>query len=193
MRKWEPLVSMNCLVPCSKLTVTSGISCGEDVLVSIAGLSEAEINMFCRGIDATKKCVKLSIFGGQTAQQTVRVFSSICVAPIMNHAATGGLKYSLESSSHWMPLTSSDSMVPLGFCKKTIPIRPEEEWIYVEERKVWQRLSEPGASRRYYLEVSYFCAQHFIPYLLFSHCLQLCSFKTLRKLLSCGSTNLLIH
>jgi hypothetical protein len=151
VRNWKPLVAMKCLVPCSKITVASGSPCADDVLLSVAGLNETEMNMLCRGNDSTE--VKISLFGGQAAQQVVRVFSAICVAPIMNYAATHGFKYSLEPGSPWLPIAPSDSMIPFGYCRKTLPIRPEEEWIFIEERKAWQRISESGASRRYYQEV----------------------------------------
>lgn len=147
MKNWIP-VGVGCMVPRSKIQVDSPRD-ASDVLVSVGGLSDSDMTMLCRDSCPTDKLVRLNATGGQRAQQTVRVFNSVCVPSILQYAAASGLKHDLSPEAPWIML--KDSSVPFGRCEKTIPTRPTETWFFDEERQIWDRRSEAGASRQYYL------------------------------------------
>jgi len=93
---------------------------------------------------------KLHFSGSQDAQQSIRIFNSLCVAPLLKYAAEHGLSYDLSPDATWTSLEQNTD-VYFGCCETTIPRRPEEHWYRDEERQSWERRSDPGASRRYYL------------------------------------------
>ncbi|KAI2504230.1 pyrimidine dimer repair by nucleotide-excision repair [Fragilaria crotonensis] len=134
-----------CLIPTSNLKVTSK---GErkDILIAINGFSETEVQMFRRGTDSTGR-MKLNMSNGTQAQQTVRVFNAVCVAPILKHAASEGLKLDASPNAKWERIFPSNASVPFGTCKSTVPDRPTETWFFNEERKAWR-----GAARRVHHE-----------------------------------------
>lgn len=150
-RRYVPLSRLKCLIPTSNLKVTSK---GErkDILIAINGFSETEVQMFRRGTDSTGR-IKLNMSNGTQAQQTVRVFNAVCVAPILKHAASEGLKLDASPNAKWERIFPSNASVPFGTCKSTVPDRPTETWFFNEERKAWERSSEAGASRAYYLRL----------------------------------------
>lgn len=152
LKNWVPLTKMECMVPFSEITVDSPRG-SSDVLVSVSGLSEDNITMLCRGIASTEDHVKLDVVGGQKAQQTIRVFNAVCVAPILRHTAKVGLKYEVKANAPWIDLVPRNPLVPFGCCRSTLPAPPVEDWFWDEERKLWDRRSESGASRKYYLEL----------------------------------------
>lgn len=149
LKNWVP-ISMECMVPECMIQVDSPRDSSE-VLVSVSGLSESHVKMLCRDVAATNDPVKLKTVGGQEAQQTVRVFNSVCVASILQYASASGLKYDLTPDAPWKELSPKNSALPFGCCKATVPDRPKEIWFFDKERDMWDRRSEPGASRRYYL------------------------------------------
>ena len=150
-RRYVPLSRMKCLIPTSNLKVTSK---GEekDTLIALNGFSETEVQMFRRGSDSTGR-MKLNMSNGTQAQQTVRVFNAVCVAPILKHAASEGLKLDASPHAKWEHIAPSNASIPFGTCKSTLPDRPTETWFFNEERKAWERSSEAGASRAYYLRL----------------------------------------
>ena len=152
LRHWTPLHLMECLLPPSTIKVDSPHD--SDNLFTVGGLSEAEVALLCRGKDFREDEVKLRVVGGQEAQKTLRAFNSFCVAPILKHAAGFGLKYDFKPDSPWIPIEPSDASLPFGCCHVTVPRRPNEAWTFDEGRQAWERLSKPGAARKYYLAVS---------------------------------------
>ena len=151
VKNWVP-VSMQCMVPVSEIEVYSPRDASE-LLVSIEGLSESDVTMLCRDSTTKEDLVKLNVVGGQRAQQTVRVFNSVCVASILRYAAASGLKYDLKPDAPWTNISPRNPDVPFGCCQSTVPLRPIETWFFDEERQLWDRRSEPGASRSYYLDL----------------------------------------
>jgi len=150
---WKAMSTLECLIPASNIKVDSPKNDSE-VLVSVSGLNETEVSMLCRESGLSKdngQNVELNLVKGQKAQQTVRIFNSICVVPILKYASKHGLKHDLSTDAAWTDLHLLKGDVPFGTCLTTTPKRPSEEWYYDDERKAWQRRSEPGASRRYYL------------------------------------------
>ena len=123
-----------------------------DVLVTISGFSDSEIQMLRRGSNSSGR-IKLNVSSGTQAQQTVRVFNAVCVAPILKHAAIEGLKLDTTPDAKWEQIVPANASVPFGTCRFTLPDRPNEIWLFNEERKAWERSSEPGASRAYYLQL----------------------------------------
>lgn len=95
--------------------------------------------------------VKLKVSGGQTSQQIVRSFNSLCTAPILKFAAQHGLKYDISRNADWIDISSSGNTLAFGRCTKTVPPRPSESWLFNADRSSWERFTEPGASRKYYL------------------------------------------
>jgi len=150
-KQWRNLCDLQCLIPTSNLTVSSAGE-GKNTLVSVNGFSETEIQMFRRGANSSGR-VKLNVTNGTQAQQTVRVFNAICVSSILQHAARNGLKLDSSPESKWIRLNPSNASVPFGTCKITLPDRPTETWFFDKERKSWERSSEAGASRAYYLKL----------------------------------------
>ena len=148
-KRWVP-VSVKCMIPSSTIEVDSPRDASE-VLVTVSGISETDMNMLCRNSDPSEHVVKLNAVGGQKAQQTVRVFNSVCVSSILQYAAGSGLKYDVTPNAQWMTLLPKGQATPFGFCDVTVPVRPTEKWYFNEEREIWDRRSEPGASRSYYL------------------------------------------
>ena len=91
LKNWVSLAKMECMIPFSEVTVDSprGLS---DILVSVDGLSKDDSTMLCHGNTATEDHIKLDVIGGQKAQQTIQVFNTVCVAPILRYTAKIGLK-----------------------------------------------------------------------------------------------------
>lgn len=152
LRNWIPLTRLECQVPPSNIKIESPKD-ESNVLVSISGLNETEVSMLCRGNNSAESSdyTEINVIRGQKAQQTVRVFNAICVVPILRHAAQNGLKYNVHPDSLWTKVLPSSKNVVFGRCEDTVPRRPTEEWYFDVERSAWQRRSEPGASRQYYL------------------------------------------
>jgi hypothetical protein len=153
---WQAAPSVKCLVPASRIRVESVDK--NNSLVVVSGLRDTDVAMLCRSATgaeagpADESLLKLNVHSGQQAQQIVRVINSAVVAPILKHAAMGKLKHDLSPHAAWKVLEAKKNE-PFGSCQKTIPIRPTELWYFDEERKAWERSSEPGASRKYYQEL----------------------------------------
>jgi SNF2-related domain len=143
------LQRITCLIPKSELSVTSKGE-NEDTLLILRGLSKSEIQMFRRESDLSGK-FRLNVSSGPQAQHIVRVFNTICVPRILKHAATFGIKLDLSPHANWEYLQPANKAIPFGTCNTTIPDPPRETWYFCDERKSWERSSEPGASRAYYL------------------------------------------
>lgn len=146
---WKKL-SMTCSSFANYLTVESPKNEISSLLVKMNGLSESEINDLCCRDDESgvEPLVRLNVHRGAKAQQTVRRFNLLCVAPILKHAAANGLKYDLSLNAPWKKIEPSG--VLFGCCHVTLPPRPIESWSFDTERGLWERQSEPGASRRYF-------------------------------------------
>jgi len=156
IRNWSSLC-MECLVPESSIQVHSPKSRESDLL-TVHGLKDEDINMFTRCFDvdtitkfSNSNRVSLNVTRGQKAQQTVRVFNAICVAPILKYAAKNGLPYDMGPNGDWIDIAPKESCIPFGCCTKTIPPRPKQLWRINKERGIWERYTEAGASRKYYL------------------------------------------
>ena len=156
LQKWQPFI-MECKVPVSSITVTATETIS-DTLLRVQGLKDDHFSMFSQCFDPDSMAclndtgrVKLNVTRGQKAQQTVRVLNALCVAPILKFAAQNGLPYDMGPDGKWIDITTSKQSVPFGCCKTVIPPRPKELWHFNNERKVWERQSEAGASRKYYL------------------------------------------
>lgn len=148
LKNWITLKNLECKVPLSSIQASSPDD--ENVLVTVSGLSSTDIHMISYGYDASQINLQLSTRGGQKAQHTLRAFNYICVPFILRHMARNGLKFDLTKNC-WVPLQPSNSAVYFGCCQNTVPPRPTEIWYFNDERKWWDRTSEPGASRKYYL------------------------------------------
>lgn len=162
---WKPEDSITCMVSESTMQVSYGKN--DQSLAVISGLQETDVSMMSRGRDDI--VMKLNVFSGQEGQQIVRVINSTVVAPVLKFVSTNGLKYDLSPQADWKPLKPPPEL-QFGSCEKTIPKRPTETWFFDEEKGLWERSSDPGASRKYYLEVS--CAvscQSIFETLNFSH------------------------
>lgn len=156
LQKWTPL-SMECKIPSSGINVASTKSFSNTLLI-VRGLKDENMSMFSQCFDADAMTtlshsnrVRLNVTCGQKAQQTIRVFNALCVAPILKFAAQKGLPYDIGPDGKWIDVVSADGSIPFGCCKTTIPPRPKELWHINKDRGVWERQSEAGASRKYYL------------------------------------------
>jgi hypothetical protein len=118
-----------------------------NILVRVSGLSNDDVSMLRSN---SSDSLELDMIAGQNAQATIKAFNSLLVAPILQFAAKGGLRYSLLANSEWTTLTPSRS-IPFGSCQSTIPMRPKEDWFYDMTRKSWERRSRAGESRNYFL------------------------------------------
>ena len=147
---WKPLGHFNCIVPRPEIEVKTPTK--GDSLVLVSGLGKGDVPLLCRGGRKVDNVTVLNVYSGQTAQQVVRVINSTVVADILKHAAKGYLKYDLGPQAKWETLEPSKNL-PFGSCKKTVPVPPTEDWHFNEERRAWERSSEPGASRKYYLHL----------------------------------------
>ena len=153
---WVPLPGMSCVVPLSTRVKAVAGDTNSDDFVSIEGLSESQVDLLCRGREGAQ--VRLKVENGQEAQQVVRAFNLICVSPILQLAAGSGLKYDLSTKASWNPIYPSST--PFGRCTKVVPVPPSERWRVnedrskAEKRKVWERSSDPGAARKYQLELA---------------------------------------
>ena len=153
LTRWIPLLSMRCLVPLSNISVSSG----KGYLAMISGLRDIDLAILCddeEGGSKVEDIIRLNMTRGQKAQKTVRAFNSICTASILRHAASIEFPYDLTPNAAWIDLSPEDTEKGpslFGCCDLTIPPRPEEQWMFNSERREWERYSEPGASRAYYL------------------------------------------
>ena len=147
---WKDLV-MTCFAFTTTCTVESPKIDDSSLLVRINGLSENDITDLCCRDDefSVQSEVRLNVYRGAKAQQTVRRFNLLCVAEILKHAAAHGLKYEMGLNSSWSKIEAKN--VPFGCCTVTLPPRPTETWSYDAEREVWERSGEPGASRKYFV------------------------------------------
>ena len=150
LSNWQNL-SMQCFAFSNSFTVESPKVDNSPLLVKINGLEETAMNDLCRRDDESgdDNIVRLNVHRGAKAQQTVRRFNLLCVADVLKHAAANGLKYKMGLNSPWNEIQPKD--VPFGCCLVTLPPRPTESWSYDTERKTWERKSEPGASRKYFI------------------------------------------
>lgn len=144
-----PLFSLRSSNISVDMTVDSQISYRTKLMVS--GLSNDDMALLYRRSDSKLDQLKLDVHGGQAAQQTIRVFNVLCVAPILQFASQGKLLSALKPGAPWTTLAPPDASVPFGCCERTNPPRPTEHWHFDDERKAWDRRSEPGASRKYFL------------------------------------------
>ena len=150
LSNWQDL-SMQCFAFSNSFTVESPKVDDSPLLVKINGLEEIAMNDLCRRDDESgdNNAVCLNVHRGAKAQQTVRRFNLLCVADVLKHAAANGLKYKMGLNSPWNKI--QPKTVPFGQCLITLPPRPTESWSYDNERKAWERKSEPGASRKYFM------------------------------------------
>ncbi|KAL9190563.1 hypothetical protein ACHAXT_000269 [Thalassiosira profunda] len=123
------------------------------ILLKMNGLSDIDIaDLCCRDDESgSKQVLSLNVHRGAKAQQTVRRFNLLCVAPFLKYAAAHGVKYDLSMNSEWTPIEPPENSPPFGCCSVTIPPRPTESWFFDKEREKWERSSEAGASRKYFL------------------------------------------
>ena len=91
----------------------------------------------------------LNMFRGQKAQQTIRVFNSICVSPLQQFAANGLFKYNLNPDANWLEYTPMPKERP-GCDESIVPHRPPEMWVFDTERESWTRQFAPTESRQYF-------------------------------------------
>ena len=148
LSNWQPLDHFQVSVPLSTVRTTRGDSNANDLVV-VEGLPAVQTQMLLGNQADTTSPVKIHVANGEKAQQNVRVFNALCAAQILQFVAANGLDYNLTSEAPWSPLPRDD--VPFGRCVKTVPIRPTESWILNQERGVFERSTEPGESRSYYL------------------------------------------
>ena len=142
---------MQCCVPKSEIKVTSPEN-SRETLLEVSGFSDLDITMLSRNDASTgsSDTVRLNVARGQRAQQTVRVFNSLCITPILQHAARGHLKYNISPDASWIDFASAADDPAVGCCDIIVPRKPAETWEYDATREQWVRQTEPGASRRYY-------------------------------------------
>jgi site-specific DNA-cytosine methylase len=150
LKNWVSVDDMECLMPSTKLKVQSPQD-SSGVFLEVSGLSQSDVAMLCRNDNRTENVVKLNVAGGQKAQQTIRVFNSVCVSSILQCAARSELKYNISPDAPWTAISPSNPSIQFGCCKATVPVRPVENWYFDEEREIWDRRAEPGAARKYYL------------------------------------------
>jgi len=145
--------SMKCFAPKTNFSVEAPEQDDSAVLIKMKGLSSTDIDDLCsRDDDSGSQEVKLNVHRGAKVQQTVRRYNHLCAAAFLKHAANKGLKYDLKLDSPWMSIQQPGDVF-FGRCQRTIPPRPEERWIYDEERNEWVRTSEIMASREYFLNL----------------------------------------
>ena len=149
---WSSAPALNCFIPKSNIQVSAPMT---DVkskeLIRVSGLSDPDLQTLCRsGTPCLDGYEKINFTRSQSAQQSIRCFNSVCVAPILKHAATKRLLYDLSPDASWVELKPENDSY-FGCCQKTVPPRPIEHWHYDQEREAWERRSEPGASRNFYL------------------------------------------
>ena len=149
---WSELPEMECLVPSTTIKISKPSPVEEsDVLLRIVDLNESDVEMLAsRSIASDDGIAILSMASGQKAQQTVRVFNSVCVPTILQYTAACGINFDLRPNAEWIQLNSANSEVPFGTCKKTFPSRPEEHWKYNKDRQEWERMYEHRESRAFY-------------------------------------------
>ncbi len=148
------LESMKCLTPKTNFSVDAPEENDSEVLIKMNGLSSTDVDDLCSRDDesGSKEVVVLNVHRGAKVQQTVRRFNHLCAAPFLKHAAEQGLKYNLKLDSPWMSIQQPGNVF-FGRCQLTIPPRPEEQWIYDDEREEWVRTAEIKASRKYFLNL----------------------------------------
>ncbi|OEU08217.1 hypothetical protein FRACYDRAFT_212855 [Fragilariopsis cylindrus CCMP1102] len=160
--KWSPAPSIRCLIPPSNISVTAG-SAASNTLLKVNGLNQSDIEMLTRGATAilpknnennggSNNIPILQLSNSQKAQQSLRGFNSICVAPILKFTASCNLSKELSPTAEWKVLYPKDG-IPFGTCLRTIPKKAAEKWYFDQERKIWDRRGESGASRQYYLDL----------------------------------------
>jgi len=152
LSNWIPLQNMKCFALNRKFTVESPKSDNSSLLIKMNGLSDSDMTDLSNRDDASgsEPVVHLNVHRGAKAQQTVRRLNLLCIAPFLKYAAAHGLKYSLELDASWM-LIEPQNDIPFGCCTVTLPPRPKESWSFNRERGEWERQSEPGASRKYFV------------------------------------------
>ena len=122
------------------------------VLIKMNGLSNSNMVDICRNdVSGLEKVVHLNVHKGAKANQTIKIFNLLCVSPFLKQAADNGLQYDLKVNAPYIHLKPKHDDIPFGCCKLTVPPRPTETWSFNKERSEWERSSEPGAARRYYL------------------------------------------
>jgi len=153
--QWDVIPNFECNTSNSTLSVNSPtprFEKAENTLVTIDGLSRSNINMLCNRMSSDDNEIELTLIGGQKAQQIVRSFNAICSIPIQKHAAKGNFKFNLDSNAPWHQL-EPPKKTPFGCCDICVPPKPEESWIYDEERSRWDRRYESKKSREYHLAI----------------------------------------
>lgn len=150
LSNWKDL-SMKCDAFANTCTVESPKVDDSSLLLKVNGLTESDVTDLCCRDDESgaNALVRLNVHRGAKALQTVRRFNMLCLAEVLKHAASHGLKYDMGLNSSWNKIEAKD--VPFGCCLTTLPPRPTESWSFDKERDEWQRHSEPGASRQYFL------------------------------------------
>ena len=151
LSKWASS-ALTCSIPKSNIRVNSPAN---DLLTlaEVAGLTELDVSLLGRNDMAASNAtyvVSLNVTRGQQAQQTVRVFNSLCITPILQHAARKNLQYDLGPEADWIDCLSSAGDNLVGCDETIVPTRPAEAWSYDAEREEWIRSFGPGASREYY-------------------------------------------
>lgn len=155
---WSPLAAFECYVPSSAVNISSPNNHTSGLLLEVSGLSELDVQMLSRN-DATSNDVMgilpLNVYRGLDAQQTIRVFNSICVSPIQQYDAKGLFHYDLDPvKSNWISYTHNKPNEVVGCDDSIVPKRPAESWVFDTERQAWSRIFGPDDSRRYYTELS---------------------------------------
>lgn len=147
---WCPSL-IECRVLPSDIEITSPIDHFSNTLLKISGLSELDVKMLSwnDAAETSSGLLSLNVCRGQAAQQTVRVFNSICVARMQQHAAMGLLKHDLSPDAKWIDYTPCSGDI-IGGDESIVPHRPPEMWVFDAERKAWARQFGPEASRKYF-------------------------------------------
>lgn len=158
LHRWEIIKNFSCRSPLSSIEINSPSTKSdnglEDVLLSMKGLSDSNMNMLCNRVVTDEMKFELPLVGGQKAQQIVRAFNAICSIPIQKHAAKGKLNFRLDPDAPWIPLdTPKKGLAAFGCCDICVPPKPSEIWVYNEERKRWDRQYESKKSREYHLAI----------------------------------------
>jgi len=142
---WLPCSSLACSILPPKLSVTSPAWHQGD-LICVSGLDSADLVDFKTYSSESNEVV---VHEGEGAQKNLRLFNSLCSAPIQKLLAdskTGPLD--LCATSSWRSLCPNGTAI--GHCVITCPTPPGEEWYFDKERVSWRRKSDLEGSRLFY-------------------------------------------
>ena len=154
---WSTLKGMKCRIPPNKVKAMAPSIPDTTTLAVINGLGNSEIAILMGeklGSSGNANVIRLNLHQGQRAQQLVRVFNSVCVAPLLQYDAQRNLNYDLGPHTEWIDYRPSPEDPLLGCDYDVVPKRPTETWIYNKEREAWDRRTDPGAARKYFTQLN---------------------------------------